>query len=104
LNNVNWEKLEAHLKSEYEKIDWTAIEQKLDYALFELKLDSLRTNYHSILTQIQKSESKAKAGCIKAAALPLPDATVKELSTIKEELKIKIDSIEVIRQHKVIDF
>jgi bla regulator protein blaR1 len=100
VSKINWKTLENQLKSNYQDLDWTAITSKLDGALVELKLDSLQVTYHQILSQIKQSQEKASC----KAVLPVPDATVKEVDALKNELKVKIDSIKVIQTRKTINF
>lgn len=103
LDKVDWKMLETHLKSEYESLNWIEIEMKLNNALTDLKFDSLQTNYHEILLEIQKTQAKTHNTC-KAVVLPVPDVSVDQVNDLKIKLKTTIDSIRVLRQRKVVDF
>lgn len=97
---VDWKAVESHLKAQYEVLNWDEIHGKLSSALADLKLDSLQTVYHQALTQMQRAE--AKTGC--KAALLIPDASLEQINFLKTELKVKLDSIKVIRDKKIINF
>lgn len=101
VNKINWKVLESHLKTQYNELNWVEIAGKLNGALADLKLDSLQTVYHQILTQIQKAE--AKKACT-ATTLPVPDVSLQEVNSLKAQLNSKIDSIKTIRYKKVINF
>jgi beta-lactamase regulating signal transducer with metallopeptidase domain len=103
LDKVDWKKLEAHLKSDYENLDWTEIELKLNSALADLKLDSMQNTYNQILSQLRITEAHSQNGC-KKAVLPVPDISVQQVNALKVELKARIDSIQVVRERKVINF
>lgn len=103
LNKIDWKTLEAHLKSEYESLNWTEIEAKLNRALTDLKLDSLQITYHEILSELQKPQVERHNTC-KSVVLPVPDVSIVEINALKTGLKLKIDSIKVMRQRKVLDF
>lgn len=100
INKINWKALENHLKTDYNQLDWPEIAGKLDDALIDMKLDSMQTVYHQILTEIQKAQCQVN----KATVLPVPDMSIQEVNALKCELKTKIDSIKVVRTRKVINF
>lgn len=102
LEKIDWKILENRLKSEYENLDWAEVEAKLNSSLTDLKLDSLQTSYHLILSQLQKTEAKTRAGY--KIVLPVPDVSVHELNILKSEIATKLDSIKVIRERKIINF
>ncbi len=103
LNDVNWKKLETHLKSEYNNLNWEEIQARLNKALTGVKLDSLQTIYRQILSELRKNHSDLNPA---ASTTPpvLPDASLKEVNKLKSQLNRTLDSIQLSRQRKVIDF
>jgi bla regulator protein BlaR1 len=104
LEKIDWKTVESHLKSEYESLNWEEIQAKLNGALTDLKLDSLQNTYHEILSEIQKAQANTASACKATTILTVPDMSVNEVNVLKSRLKGKIDSIQVIRQRKVIHF
>ena len=102
VNKIDWATIESRLKTEYAHLDWPQITAKLNGALADLKLDSLQTVYQKVVTQIAKSASKAE--CSKPTTTPIPDVSVQTMNIIKNELKVKLDSIRIFHDHKVINF
>lgn len=100
VNTINWKALESRLKSQYQELDWTEISSKLNGALAELKLDSIQTVYHQILTQINKAETEKNCKSL----LPVPDVSKQEVNVLKNAIQAKIDSITIFRERKVINF
>lgn len=104
LNKIDWKALESRLKSEYGNLNWDEIQAKLDGALTDLKLDSLQVTYRQILAELQKVQAQAAATCKTATILPIPDVTVDDVNELETKLKVKLDSVKVIRQRKIIHF
>lgn len=102
LEKIDWKKLENRLKMEYETLNWADIQAKLNSAETNIKLDSLHTTYRNILTVIEKTSYKENPEC--KEILPLPDASLQEVNIAAQNLRLKIDSIKMIRQWKIIDF
>jgi hypothetical protein len=100
MEKINWKNLENKMKYEFYKMDWDKINTNLNQALVGIHLDSLQTAYNNILIELEKVEVKADSDC--GVLLPVPDASVKEVIQLKENLRNKIDSIKVIRTKKVV--
>jgi beta-lactamase regulating signal transducer with metallopeptidase domain len=103
VNKIDWKTLETHLKTQYEQLNWAEIQQKMNSAVFDLKLDSLQTVYNQILSQLRNTESKEAAAQSNAVLLPAPDLSVYEVQLLKQDLRCKIDSIKVVRERKIVD-
>ncbi len=91
--------LEQQLKAEYEKLDWERINQNVNKALVDIRLDSLETVYNSILTEIEKARSEASANGVVSVA-PLPDQSLENIRKSTMELRSQVESIKAIRNPK----
>lgn len=100
LESLDWKNLENKLKTNYKDINWDKINLSLNEALVAMKLDSLHQTYSNILKELQLVEAKATQEC--TTVLPLPDASTTEIMFIKEKIQSRIDSINAIRNKKVI--
>lgn len=102
LQKVNWKSLELQLKTDYRNIDWLNIQAQLGNALMNMKLDSLQQSYTTLLNVLEKTDQKLLANQV--TVLPIPDVTEKQVKIIKDELRLKIDSINTMINKKVVDF
>ena len=98
VDKVNWSNLEENLKAGYDKINWEKINNNLATALVTIKLDSIQTSYTTVLKEIEKAQKASTCN----VQQPLPDASVKEVIQLKNEIRLKLDSLKVIRNKKVI--
>jgi beta-lactamase regulating signal transducer with metallopeptidase domain len=91
--------LEQQLKAEYEKLDWERINQNVNKALVDIRLDSLETVYNSIITEIEKARSEASANGV-VSVTPLPDQSVENIRKSTLELRNQVESIRALRNPK----
>ena len=103
LEKINWKTLETHLKTQYEQLNWAEIQQKMNSAVFDLKLDSIQAVYTQVLSQLRSTEAELGAPYRPNVILPVPDASIYEVQLLKQDLRCKLDSIKVVRQRKIID-
>jgi hypothetical protein len=103
LEKINWKTLETHLKTQYEQLNWAEIQQKMNSAVFDLKLDSIQAIYTQVLSQLRSAEVELGAPSRPNVVLPVPDASIYEVQLLKQDLRCKLDSIKVVRQRKIID-
>ena len=100
LEKLDWKNLEKKMKLEFNNMNWNKINANLNQALVDIQLDSLQHVYNEVLIQLEKADAKASAHG--TTVLPVPDASVYEVILMKENLRNKIDSINLIRDKKVI--
>ena len=103
IEKVDWKRLESKLLTEYQHLDWANIQSSLGQALTSLRLDSVEKSYTKILKQLERTELQLQApNCNAGTVLPVPDASVKEINLIKDNLRSKLDTLKAGRHKKVI--
>lgn len=95
IERTKWNNIAQNLKANYDKLNWDAINQGINNAMIQVKLDSIQTVYSQALCEIEKTEKnlKSKAKC---TTNPLPDASVEDLQVAKVTLQKSLDSLRVI--------
>jgi len=101
LEALNWNNVELNLKSNYDKIDWSKVNNNISNALTVIQLDSIQRSYNLILSQIEKAEAQVN-GKLKDCISPLPDVSVEEMKKTKEEVKKNIEAVKAVQEKKII--
>lgn len=98
--HLDLEKIENQLRLAYDQIDWVKINAELDYALAEIKMDSLKTVYTIALSNLSKLQTELVK--TKQAGVPDSDITVESIEAKKNELQQSINKIKAVRLKKTI--
>jgi beta-lactamase regulating signal transducer with metallopeptidase domain len=100
VEKIDWKKLEKNLKSQYETINWDELNNSLNQTLVLAEIDSIKEVYTQVAVELQKM--KVSENCAKAAAVAMPDASVRQVEKAKAEVKERLEEINKIKAKKVI--
>ncbi|HVZ56712.1 MAG TPA: M56 family metallopeptidase [Chitinophagaceae bacterium] len=107
LRKINWSQLEQKLKTSYDQINWDKVNGRLDAALVRLQLDSLEQVYSKAYLQLEQAQSllSAQQDSLQAhqpVSLPIPDVSIDQLQRRLAELRSGLETIRLMREHKII--
>jgi hypothetical protein len=97
---MNTANIEEQLRIAYDNINWEQINTSLEYALAEIKLDSLNNVYNialSSLSDIQRELAKNRQH-----GIPDSDISIESIENKKAELEKAIIKIRTVRDRKII--
>jgi bla regulator protein blaR1 len=97
IEKLNWDRIEQNMKARYEDLDWMKINQQLTMQVAAAQLDSLKQNYLAALAELEQARSQHS----KTEVLPVPDASLKQLNKMQQELEKRIKLI-TIKERKII--
>jgi beta-lactamase regulating signal transducer with metallopeptidase domain len=100
LQKVNWQKLEERLKLSYNNINWDKVNAELGSAITNITLDSIATVYNLALSDMNTAQQWMKEN--KVTSIPDTDLQLKEVQAQMEKLQKQLDTIQAIRDKKII--
>lgn len=99
-SSLDFSKWKDRLSSAYDQIDWEHINDRLDRAVFNLKLDSLQKIYSDVAVNLEYLQNQLAEANLKA--IPDSDITVKILEEHSAEVQNLLKRIKAIRDKKII--
>jgi hypothetical protein len=100
LQKVNWQKLEERLKLSYDNINWDKVNVQLGSAITNITLDSIATVYNLALSDMNTAQQWMNDN--KVTSIPDTDLQLKEVQVEMEKLQKQLDTIQAIRDKKII--
>lgn len=96
LDKMDWKNVEQGLKAQINTVDLDRINENLNAVIVKAKIDSVQAAYTKILSELNKTEAS------RCTALPMPDASKKQVQKARVELENKIQLLEAIKTRKVV--
>jgi bla regulator protein BlaR1 len=100
LNKVDWKKMETNLRLAYDQIDWNRINEELDKAMVEIKIDSLQQVYTSAIDELSGLQKELCKNNLKG--IPDSDINLKSLEENKKNVQKAINNLKKVRARKII--
>jgi bla regulator protein BlaR1 len=100
LSKVDWTKMKQKLSLAYDKIDWPAINDNLNSALVEIKIDSLQQVFVQTMTELSTIQNELCENNLKA----IPDTDVSLESIEQNKLKVMkaLNTLHKVKARKII--
>lgn len=100
IQEIDWQKLEANVKTAYDQIDWDAINKQLSVAMSEIKLDSLQRVYNAALVELSSLQKELTAANL--TAIPDTDINLRTIDDQKNRAQRVVNTIKAARNRKVV--
>lgn len=98
---ANWDKMADNLKISYDQIDWENLNAQLNFAVNNIRLDSLRQVYSIAMTELSGLSSEMKKQGLKG--LPDSDITLDAIQKKMKDLQKARITLQAIKTKKVIN-
>jgi beta-lactamase regulating signal transducer with metallopeptidase domain len=98
---ANWDKMADNLKISYDQIDWENLNAQLNFAVNNIRLDSLRQVYSIAMTELSGLSTEMKKQGLKG--IPDTDITLDAIQKKMKDLQKARTTIQAIKTKKVID-
>ena len=98
--NYNWQTWENKIRRSYNEIDWENINEKLDNAIYKIKLDSLQNVYSNISNNLESLIAILKDK--KQTGIPDTDITSSSLEEKNNQVKKLLNKIKGLKTRKII--
>jgi len=100
VNKFDWKKWENRLKAAYDKVDWEKINYQLDYAVNQVRLDSLQRVYNNTLLKLNTAERELTAQQI--TGIPDSDISLKAIEDKKHQAQQALNNLRGLRSKKIV--
>jgi bla regulator protein blaR1 len=98
---ANWDKMADNLKIAYDQIDWENLNTQLNFAVNNIRLDSLRQVYSIAMTELSGLSKEMKKQGLKG--IPDSDITLDAIQKKMQDLQKARTTIQAIKTKKVIN-
>jgi bla regulator protein BlaR1 len=100
LSKVDWTKMKQKLSLAYDKIDWPAINDNLNSALIEIKIDSLQQVYVQTMTELSTVQNELRENNLKA--IPDTDVSLESIEQNKSKVLKALNTLHNVKARKII--
>ncbi|MET0463999.1 MAG: M56 family metallopeptidase [Chitinophagaceae bacterium] len=98
---ANWDKMADNLKIAYDQIDWENLNAQLNFAVNNIRLDSLRQVYSIAMTELSGLSTEMKKQGLKG--IPDSDITLDAIQKKMKDLQKARTALQAIKTKKVIN-
>lgn len=98
---ANWDKMADNLKIAYDQIDWENLNTQLNFAVNNIRLDSLRQVYSLAMTELSGLRTEMKKQGLKG--IPDTDITLDAIQKKMQDLQKARTNIQAIKTKKIIN-
>jgi beta-lactamase regulating signal transducer with metallopeptidase domain/ribosomal protein L32E len=103
LNQVNWKNLNLQLQLSYDHLNWDKINNNLNSAMIDIKLDSLEKAYSTAEENLAKAEEMITITTDSLnSTIPIPDISLEQIRQGREQILKNIETIKAIRNKKIV--
>ena len=103
LEKLDWEKLEHKLASSYDQLNWGRINENLNSAVKEIKLDSLIEVYTIADQQLENLEREVEAKTDSQVHVSVSaDISLEQIKQNKQVIKLNLEKAKAVRNKKII--
>jgi hypothetical protein len=100
LNNFDWKKWENNLRVAYDRVDWEKVNSQLNYAIAQVRMDSLQRVYNS--NMIRLSEAEKQLSVQKLNGIPDSDITLRVIEDKKRQAQRALNTLRAVRNKKIV--
>ncbi|MCG2617355.1 M48 family metalloprotease [Terrimonas sp. NA20] len=98
---ANWDKMSDNLKIAYDQIDWENLNAQLNFAVNNIRLDSLRQVYSIAMTELSGLSTEMKKQGLKG--IPDSDITLDAIQKKMKDLQKARTTLQAIKTKKIIN-
>lgn len=96
LSAINWKRMADNLASRYHQTNWDALNTYLNGVRQQIQLDSTIAATEATLSHLSQQQLQSNPA--------LPDHSVKEVETLRMQLRRSLDSLQALKQRPVVKF
>lgn len=103
LNKVNWKNLKLQLQLSYDHLNWDKINNNLNTAMIDIKLDSLEKSYSLAEANLAEAEEMLSITTDSLnKTIPIPDVSLEQIRQSREQILKNLEMIKAIRNKKIV--
>ncbi|MEO7924679.1 MAG: M56 family metallopeptidase [Chitinophagaceae bacterium] len=100
VSKFDWNKWENKLRAAYDQVDWEKINYQLNYAVGQVRLDSLQRVYNTAMLQLNDVEKELTE--LQLNGIPDTDITLRSIEANKRQAQRALNSLRTARNKKVV--
>ncbi len=100
LNNFDWKKWENSLRAAYDQVDWDKVNSQLNYAVAQVRLDSLQHVYTNNMARLSDAEKQLSLQKLKG--IPDTDITLRVIEDKRRQAQRALNTIRAVRNKKIV--
>ncbi len=100
LSKVDWKKMQEKLRVAYDQIDWNQVNDNLNKAIVEIKIDSLTHAYTTTLNELSCLQKELCENNL--TGIPDTDISLRDVERSKKNVQSAISTLNKVRTRKII--